>query len=171
MDPDILSCLGTTEPLLLVLYPLTVVDMGQYLSRTKEATNLERPWSEYVDELAREDWPQSASGRTGVRLCRPGRRDPKRAQGIRYAARPVTVPQRSGHSQFVPPSTAAPYCRWAIGNRDSSLVIAQNPPSAHPLGFIISDRRYRAKSQASCPARSLAVHRSFRTSRSTTTPK
>lgn len=54
MDSDILSRLGTTEPLLLVPYPPAVVDMGQYLSRMKEATDLERLWIDYVDELARE---------------------------------------------------------------------------------------------------------------------
>jgi allantoinase len=54
MDSDVLSRLGTTPPLLLVPYPPTVVDMGQYLSRTKEASDLEHLWIEYVGELSRE---------------------------------------------------------------------------------------------------------------------
>jgi allantoinase len=55
MDSDILSRLDTKpRPLLLVPYPPTVVDMGQYLSRNKEATDLETLWVDYVGELARE---------------------------------------------------------------------------------------------------------------------
>lgn len=55
MDSDILSLLDTKpRPLLLVPYPPTVVDMGQYLSRNKEATDLERLWIDYITELARE---------------------------------------------------------------------------------------------------------------------
>jgi allantoinase len=54
MDSDILSRLGTAPPLLLVPYPPTVVDMGQYLSRFKEAAELEHLWIDYVDELVRE---------------------------------------------------------------------------------------------------------------------
>jgi allantoinase len=55
MDSDILSRLGTTpKPLVLVPYPPTIVDMGQYLSRFKEATDLERLWIDYVGELNRE---------------------------------------------------------------------------------------------------------------------
>ena len=55
MDDDILSRLGTKpRPLVLLPYPPTVVDMGQYLSRFKEATDLERLWIDYVSELARE---------------------------------------------------------------------------------------------------------------------
>jgi hypothetical protein len=38
----------------LLPYPPTVVDMGQYLSRFKEASDLERLWIDYVGELARE---------------------------------------------------------------------------------------------------------------------
>ena len=41
-------------PLMLVPYPPSVVDMGQYLSRFKEASDLERLWIDYVGELARE---------------------------------------------------------------------------------------------------------------------
>jgi allantoinase len=55
MDSDILSRLGTQpKPLVLLPYPPTVVDMGQYLSRFKEASDLERLWIDYLGELARE---------------------------------------------------------------------------------------------------------------------
>jgi peptidoglycan/xylan/chitin deacetylase (PgdA/CDA1 family) len=55
MDSDIISRLETQPaPLWLLPYPPTVVDMGQYLSRFKEATDLERLWIDYVGELARE---------------------------------------------------------------------------------------------------------------------
>jgi allantoinase len=55
MDADVLSQLGTTpQPLMLLPYPPTVVDMGQYLSRFKEASDLERLWIDYVTELVRE---------------------------------------------------------------------------------------------------------------------
>jgi peptidoglycan/xylan/chitin deacetylase (PgdA/CDA1 family) len=55
MDSDILSRLGTQPaPLWLLPYPPSVVDMGQYLSRFKEATDLERLWIDYVGELVRE---------------------------------------------------------------------------------------------------------------------
>jgi len=55
MDSDVLSRLSTQpKPLVLLPYPPTVVDMGQYLSRFKEATDLERLWIDYVGELARE---------------------------------------------------------------------------------------------------------------------
>jgi peptidoglycan/xylan/chitin deacetylase (PgdA/CDA1 family) len=55
MDSDVLSRLDTkTGPLWLVPYPPSVVDMGQYLSRFKEATDLEHLWIDYVGELARE---------------------------------------------------------------------------------------------------------------------
>ncbi len=55
MDSDVLSRLATQpKPLLMVPYPSPVVDMGQYLVRFKEATDLERLWIDYVSELARE---------------------------------------------------------------------------------------------------------------------
>ena len=55
MDSDILSRLATRPaPLTLLPYPPTVVDMGQYLARFKEASDLERLWVDYVGELARE---------------------------------------------------------------------------------------------------------------------
>jgi allantoinase len=55
MDSDVISRLETPSgPLWLLPYPPSVVDMGQYLSRFKEATDLERLWLDYVGELARE---------------------------------------------------------------------------------------------------------------------
>jgi hypothetical protein len=55
MDSDVISRLDTPSgPLWLIPYPPTVVDMGQYLSRFKEATDLERLWLDYVGELIRE---------------------------------------------------------------------------------------------------------------------
>ncbi len=55
MDSDVVSRLTTPSgPLWLVPYPPSVVDMGQYLSRAKEASDLERLWVDYVEELARE---------------------------------------------------------------------------------------------------------------------
>jgi peptidoglycan/xylan/chitin deacetylase (PgdA/CDA1 family) len=55
MDSDVLSRLETPSgPLWLVPYPPSVVDMGQYLSRFKEASELEKLWIDYVGELARE---------------------------------------------------------------------------------------------------------------------
>src|SRR4029079_19295488 len=40
--------------LTLIPYPGVTVDMGHYLSRSKEAGDLERMWIDYVAELARE---------------------------------------------------------------------------------------------------------------------
>ncbi|MFG1360403.1 polysaccharide deacetylase family protein [Xanthobacter pseudotagetidis] len=55
MDSDLLSRLDTRPaPLVLIPYPPSVVDMGQYLSRFKEASDLERLWIDYVSEMARE---------------------------------------------------------------------------------------------------------------------
>lgn len=55
MDSDVVSRLITSAgPLTLVPYPPVTVDMGQYLSRGKEASDLERLWIDYVGELARE---------------------------------------------------------------------------------------------------------------------
>lgn len=55
MDSDVLAKLETRPaPLVLVPYPPSVVDMGQYLSRFKEASDLEHLWIDYVTELARE---------------------------------------------------------------------------------------------------------------------
>lgn len=55
MDSDTLSRLDTKSgPLVLIPYPAVTVDMGQYLSRSKEPTDMERLWIDYVSELARE---------------------------------------------------------------------------------------------------------------------
>src|SRR5262249_3437693 len=55
MDSDVLSRLITKSgPLTLIPYPAVTVDMGQYLSRLKEPTDLERLWVDYVTELSRE---------------------------------------------------------------------------------------------------------------------
>jgi allantoinase len=55
MDSDVISRLqAPAGPLWLLPYPPSVVDMGQYLSRYKEATDLERLWLDYVGELVRE---------------------------------------------------------------------------------------------------------------------
>jgi allantoinase len=55
MDSDVISRLETPSgPLWLIPYPPSVVDMGQYLSRFKEATDMERLWLDYVGELVHE---------------------------------------------------------------------------------------------------------------------
>ncbi len=55
MDSDVLSRLVTKSgTLILIPYPAVTVDMGQYLSRSKEPSDLERLWVDYVTELARE---------------------------------------------------------------------------------------------------------------------
>jgi peptidoglycan/xylan/chitin deacetylase (PgdA/CDA1 family) len=55
MDSDILSRLTTKSgPLVLIPYPTGTVDMGQYLERFKEASDMERLWIDYVTGLARE---------------------------------------------------------------------------------------------------------------------
>ena len=55
MDSDVLTRLVTQSgPLVLIPYPAVTVDMGQYLSRAKEPSDLERLWVDYVTELARE---------------------------------------------------------------------------------------------------------------------
>ena len=55
MDSDILSRLSTKPgPLVLIPYPTITVDMGQYLGRAKEPSDMERLWIDYVGELAKE---------------------------------------------------------------------------------------------------------------------
>jgi len=55
MDSDVLSRLQTKAgPLVLMPYPPTTVDMGQYLIRFREARDMERLWIDYIGELARE---------------------------------------------------------------------------------------------------------------------
>ncbi|WP_210495216.1 polysaccharide deacetylase [Microvirga antarctica] len=69
MDSDVLSRLGSEpHPLWLVPYPPTVVDMGQYLSRFKEASDLERLWTDYVSELVREARADPARDATVVAI-------------------------------------------------------------------------------------------------------
>ena len=55
MDSDVLSRLTTQSgPLVLIPYPAVAVDMGQFLQRFKQPTDLERLWIDYVGELVRE---------------------------------------------------------------------------------------------------------------------
>jgi peptidoglycan/xylan/chitin deacetylase (PgdA/CDA1 family) len=69
MDSDLLSRLDTRPaPLVLVPYPPSVVDMGQYLARFKEASDLERLWIDYVGELVREATMDSGRPATVVAI-------------------------------------------------------------------------------------------------------
>jgi len=55
MDSDVLSRLATKSgPLVLIPYPVVSVDMGQYLQRSKDPSDMERLWIDYVTELASE---------------------------------------------------------------------------------------------------------------------
>ena len=55
MDSDTLSQLKTKSgSLIMIPYPVTTVDMGQYLQRAKEPGDMEKLWIEYITELARE---------------------------------------------------------------------------------------------------------------------
>jgi allantoinase len=55
MDSDIISRLKTPAgPLVLLPYPVTTVDMGQYLARMKTPAEIENIWLDYVSELADE---------------------------------------------------------------------------------------------------------------------
>jgi peptidoglycan/xylan/chitin deacetylase (PgdA/CDA1 family) len=55
MDSDVLSRLVTKSgPLILIPYPVVTVDMGQYLERSKDPSDMGRLWIDYVTELARE---------------------------------------------------------------------------------------------------------------------
>ncbi len=55
MDSDIISRLKTPDGALILLpYPTVTVDMGQYLARTKTATEIATLWLDYVLELANE---------------------------------------------------------------------------------------------------------------------
>ena len=55
MDSDILSRLITKSgPLVLIPYPATTVDMGQYFERLRDPSNIERLWIDYVTGLSRE---------------------------------------------------------------------------------------------------------------------
>jgi peptidoglycan/xylan/chitin deacetylase (PgdA/CDA1 family) len=69
MDSDVVSRLATPSgPLWLLPYPPSVVDMGQYLSRFKEASDLERLWIDYVGELVREAGAQPDGDATIVAI-------------------------------------------------------------------------------------------------------
>jgi peptidoglycan/xylan/chitin deacetylase (PgdA/CDA1 family) len=55
MDSDVLSRLVTKSgPLILIPYPVVTVDMGHYLERSKDPSDMARLWTDYVTELARE---------------------------------------------------------------------------------------------------------------------
>ena len=55
MDSDVLSRLATKSgSLVLVPYPVVTVDMGHYLERSKDPSDMERLWTDYVTELARD---------------------------------------------------------------------------------------------------------------------
>jgi peptidoglycan/xylan/chitin deacetylase (PgdA/CDA1 family) len=55
MDSDVLSRLTTKSgQLILIPYPAVTVDMGQYLERLKQPSDIERLWIDYVTGLARE---------------------------------------------------------------------------------------------------------------------
>jgi allantoinase len=55
MDSDVLFRLATKSgPLILIPYPVVTVDMGQYLERSKDPSDMERLWTDYVTELARD---------------------------------------------------------------------------------------------------------------------
>ncbi len=55
MDSDVISRLKTPDGMLVLLpYPTVTVDMGQYLARTKTASEIEALWIDYVSELASE---------------------------------------------------------------------------------------------------------------------
>jgi allantoinase len=69
MDSDVLSRLSTQSgPLVLIPYPTTTVDMGQYSSRMKASSDMERLWIDYVTELAREAQAQPAREATVVAI-------------------------------------------------------------------------------------------------------
>src|SRR5262249_29995740 len=64
---DVISSLETPSgPLWLLPYPPSIVDMGQYLARFKEATDLERLWLDYVGELVQETAPKPHGDATFV---------------------------------------------------------------------------------------------------------
>ncbi len=53
MDSDVLSRLATKSgPLVLIPYPVVTVDMGHYLQRSKDPSDMQRLWIDYVTELA-----------------------------------------------------------------------------------------------------------------------
>jgi len=55
MDSDVLTRLVTKlGSLILIPYPVVTVDMGNYLERSKDPSDMERLWTDYVTELARD---------------------------------------------------------------------------------------------------------------------
>lgn len=55
MDSDTLSRLATKSgPQVLIPYPTVTVDMGQYFERLKNASDIERLWIDYINELVKE---------------------------------------------------------------------------------------------------------------------
>ena len=69
MDSDVVSRLMTPGgPLIMIPYPTQTVDMGQYLQRAKEPTDMERAWIDYVSELAREAAADPARPATAVAI-------------------------------------------------------------------------------------------------------
>ncbi len=69
MDSDVLSQLMTPAGALdLIPYPTVTVDMGQYLERLKNASDLEHLWIDYVNELAREAEANPDAGATVVAI-------------------------------------------------------------------------------------------------------
>jgi allantoinase len=66
MDSDVLSRLATKSgSLVLVPYPVVTVDMGHYLERSKDPSDMERLWTDYVTELA-QDAASSQDGEATV---------------------------------------------------------------------------------------------------------
>lgn len=69
MDSDHLSILKTPDgPLQLIPYPTVTVDMGQYLVRNAQPEEMERLWTNYVSELAREAEKYPDRGATVVAI-------------------------------------------------------------------------------------------------------
>jgi allantoinase len=69
MDSDVFSRLATKSgPLILIPYPVVTVDMGQYLERSKDPSDMERLWIDYVTELAREAAAYPERGATVVAI-------------------------------------------------------------------------------------------------------
>jgi hypothetical protein len=69
MDSDNLAVLKTPEGKLeLIPYPPVTVDMGQYLGRNYQPEDMERLWTSYVNELAREAEKYPERGATVVAI-------------------------------------------------------------------------------------------------------
>ena len=69
MDSDVLSRLTTKSgPLVLIPYPVVTVDMGQYLQRSKDPSDMERLWIDYITELANDAAAYPDRGATVVAI-------------------------------------------------------------------------------------------------------